>query len=141
MKRLAFVLILTATAGLTALVTHHTALAAGGNSDAAHMCNQGGYGSLIGTNGFTEASFTNAGECASYAAQGGTLVTTADAAQCQNGAWQGLTTSNSTASFVGGGGNTFGTEAACLLYVGQGGTPVALSRLGTGTRGGIIWGD
>ena len=43
----------------------------GGNSDAAHLCQQGGYKSLVGTDG----GFTNVGECVSYAAHGGTFVT------------------------------------------------------------------
>jgi hypothetical protein len=41
-----------------------------GNSDAAHACQQGGYQHLFRTDG---TSFKNAGDCTSYAAQGGTL--------------------------------------------------------------------
>jgi hypothetical protein len=141
MKRFAIVLALAA-AGVAALATHHAASAAGGdNSDAAHTCNQGGYAGLIGTDGSTETTFMNSGDCTSYTAHGDTLVSLSEAAVCQNGAWMLLTTSNSTASFAGDGGNRFGTEAACLLYVGQGGTPVTPSLSQTGTRGGIIWGD
>jgi hypothetical protein len=42
----------------------------GGNGDAAHACQQGGYARLYRTDG---SPFTNAGECTSYAAQGGVL--------------------------------------------------------------------
>lgn len=45
----------------------------GGNSAAAQACQQDGYMSLVGTNG----GFANAGECTSYAAQGGRFVTPA----------------------------------------------------------------
>ncbi len=44
----------------------------GGNSDAAHACQQGGYQNLFRTDG---TGFTNVGDCVSYAAQGGTLAT------------------------------------------------------------------
>ncbi len=49
-----------------------TALAGGGNSAAAHACQKGGYLALVGSGGET---FSNAGECASFAAQGGTFAT------------------------------------------------------------------
>jgi hypothetical protein len=42
----------------------------GGNSDAARECQKGGYATLYRTDG---SPFTNAGECTSYAAQGGVL--------------------------------------------------------------------
>jgi hypothetical protein len=44
----------------------------GGNSAAAHACQQGGYLSLVGSDGTT---FDNVGECVSYAAHGGTFAT------------------------------------------------------------------
>jgi hypothetical protein len=44
----------------------------GGNSDAAHACQQGGYLSLVGSDGTT---FSNVGECVSFAAHGGTFAT------------------------------------------------------------------
>jgi hypothetical protein len=44
----------------------------GGNSSAAHACQQGGYATLFGSDG---TGFKNAGECTSYAAHGGTLST------------------------------------------------------------------
>jgi hypothetical protein len=47
-----------------------SAAAGGGNSDAAHACQQGGYLNLQRSDG---SSFTNAGDCVSYFAQGGTL--------------------------------------------------------------------
>jgi hypothetical protein len=49
---------------------------AGGNSDAAHACQQGGYATLVGgTTALpdTSVTFDNAGKCTSYAAHGGTL--------------------------------------------------------------------
>ena len=50
---------------------------AGGNSDAAHACQQGGYITLRGTDG---TIFKNAGDCVSYVARGGTI--TGVAADC-----------------------------------------------------------
>jgi hypothetical protein len=43
---------------------------AGGNADAAHQCQRGGFQNLFRTDG---TGFTNAGDCVRYAAQGGTL--------------------------------------------------------------------
>jgi hypothetical protein len=48
----------------------HT-FAASAASDAAHLCQQGGYASLMGTDGTT---FQNAGQCTSYVARGGTIM-------------------------------------------------------------------
>jgi hypothetical protein len=60
---------------IVGLMTPATANAAS-NNDAAHACQQGGYASLYGRDqsGAT-ISFNNAGECVSYAAQGGVFVT------------------------------------------------------------------
>ena len=44
--------------------------ARGGNSDAAHACQDGGYANLFRTDG---TGFANVGECVSYAAHGGVL--------------------------------------------------------------------
>ena len=44
----------------------------GGNSPAAHACQQGGYRSLVGSDGTT---FRNVGACVSYAARGGKFAT------------------------------------------------------------------
>ena len=68
----------------------------------------------------------------------GRVVSAADDAQCLNGAYAVLTTSNATESFPGNGTSAFATEAACVLYVGQGGQPVVVNKAG---RTGIIWGD
>lgn len=46
------------------------ALAQRGNSDAAHVCQKGGYAALVGSGGET---FSNPGECASFVARGGTF--------------------------------------------------------------------
>ena len=43
-------------------VASHGVVLAGGNADAAHACQQGGYASLLGSDGTT---FQNAGECMS----------------------------------------------------------------------------
>jgi hypothetical protein len=93
--------------------------AGGGNSDAAHACQHGGYADLIGTDGVTDTTFRNTGECVSYAAHGGTLVKTSAAAPCLNGGYAHLAPAGSQSAFT--------SEAACVFYVGQGGTPVALS--------------
>ena len=53
-----------------------TAFAGGGNSDAAHACQKGGYANVVGgtmTLPDTSVTFGNTGQCTSYAAQGGTL--------------------------------------------------------------------
>ncbi len=47
------------------------ASANGGNSDAAHACQRGGYANYTRTDG---TGFANTGQCVSYAAQGGQLV-------------------------------------------------------------------
>ena len=58
-------------AALTLVIEHTPAFADRWNSDAAHTCQQGGWQDLRRADG---SSFTNAGDCASYAAQGGVLV-------------------------------------------------------------------
>jgi hypothetical protein len=47
------------------------ALAGGGNSANAKLCQKGGWQTLVRSDG---SSFANQGACVSYAAQGGTLV-------------------------------------------------------------------
>jgi hypothetical protein len=61
-------ILVAALVGLTA----GTALAGGGNSAAAHACQNGGYVDLVGSGGET---FRNTGECVSFAARGGTFMT------------------------------------------------------------------
>ena len=130
MKRLVIVLALAA-AGLGGFGIRHTALAApGGNSAAAQACLQDGYANLLGTDGFTDQTFTNTGDCASYAAHGGTLVSVSDAAPCLNGGYSSLGTSSTARPFP--------SEAACVLFIGQGGQPVPVSKT---SITGIIWGD
>ena len=53
-----------------ALLVASPAGAAGGRSDAAHACAQGGYETLQGTDG---TRFENTGECVSFVARGGTI--------------------------------------------------------------------
>lgn len=55
---------------LGALTLGAVASADGGNSDAAHACQHGGYANYTRTDGTT---FANQGQCVSYAARGGTL--------------------------------------------------------------------
>lgn len=59
-------------AALLMMLTAGTALAGGGNSAAAHACQQGGYLGLVGSDGET---FRNTGECVSFVAHGGTFAT------------------------------------------------------------------
>jgi hypothetical protein len=83
----------------------------------ADACQQGGYTGLIGINGTTDALFTNSGQCVSYAAHGGMLVPMSAAQPCLDGGYTALTSASGQVPFA--------TEAACVLFVGQGGTPVA----------------
>ena len=65
-------LLTTALLGLALAGLSGSALAApGGNADAAHLCQQGGYARLKGSDGTT---LGNAGDCVRYAAHGGTIV-------------------------------------------------------------------
>jgi hypothetical protein len=96
--------------------------AGGGNSAAAMACQQKGYTNLIGTDGTTDTSFANAGLCTSYAALGGMLVWSTAAAPCLNGGWQSLAPAATPTQ-------AFTSEAACVQYVGQGGTPVPVTSL------------
>jgi hypothetical protein len=59
-------------AAMLVLATSATALAGGGNSAAAHACQQGGYLGLVGSGSET---FSNVGECVSFTAHGGTFAT------------------------------------------------------------------
>ncbi len=95
---------------------HSSALAAGGNSLAAAACQQAGYLTIIGTNGTTDTTFTNTGNCVSYAAHGGTLVSQTAATPCLNGGYATLTSTSGSPAFA--------SEAACVLFLGQGGVPV-----------------
>lgn len=58
---------------MLALMVGVATAAAGGNSDAAKACQQGGWQHLYRTDG---TGFKNQGDCVSYAAQGGKLMTT-----------------------------------------------------------------
>jgi hypothetical protein len=55
---------------LRRLTPSSAAYSAGGNSGAAHTCQQGGFASIYQLDG---TAFTNSGECTNYAAHGGTL--------------------------------------------------------------------
>jgi hypothetical protein len=59
-----------------AIIGAGAAQAGGGNSDAAHACQQGGYATVIGGSSTLpdpSVTFGNTGACASYAAHGGAL--------------------------------------------------------------------
>jgi hypothetical protein len=58
--------------GIAALGTSPQIAAANGNSAAAHACQKGGYLGLVGANGET---FSNTGQCVSFAAHGGEFAT------------------------------------------------------------------
>ena len=64
--------ILSAVVLMLFVVSPSAAAQDGGNSDAAHLCQKGGYADLVGTNGET---FENTGQCVSFAAQGGAFAT------------------------------------------------------------------
>jgi CHRD domain len=57
-------------AGLVLAICGATAMAGGGNSDNAQMCQKGGWENLVQSDG---TGFSNPGDCVSYGAQGGTL--------------------------------------------------------------------
>ena len=63
---------ITMIAAMLVALTAGPAAAAGGNAAAAHACQQGGYLGLVGSDGET---FSNTGECVSFAAHGGTFAT------------------------------------------------------------------
>lgn len=65
-------LVLMFVAMATALVALPLAGSAQGNSGATRACQQGNYADLLGSNGET---FANPGQCARFAAQGGTFAT------------------------------------------------------------------
>jgi len=69
MKRLIGTIVLAAS---LSMLTATAALANGGNSAAAHACQQGGYLALVGEGGET---FKNTGDCVSFAAHGGKFAT------------------------------------------------------------------
>ena len=54
--------------GVTSPQLHPSFAVGGGNSTAAHLCQQGGYLNVLSSTG---AGFANTGECVKYAAQGG----------------------------------------------------------------------
>jgi hypothetical protein len=64
-----FVVAVAVTLAITTLLAGQIAL--GGNSDAAHACQQGGYLTLQGADG---TLFKNAGECTAFAAHGGAII-------------------------------------------------------------------
>lgn len=76
MKRL---VVFAIAAAAVAVAVPLAASAGGGNSDAAHVCQRGGWQSFYRSDG---SAFTNTGACVSYAAQGGELETL-----CRTGTW------------------------------------------------------
>src|SRR5215208_7407829 len=67
MQRLGLLLMI---AGVVAVALAGTALAGGGNSENAKLCQQDGWQQLVRNDG---TSFKNTGDCVSYAARGGTF--------------------------------------------------------------------
>lgn len=67
-SRRRFVAMLFACMALLATLLMPIGGSAQGNSEAAHLCQQGGYATLVGSNGET---FANTGECVRFAARGG----------------------------------------------------------------------
>lgn len=71
-RRLVLAAVVAGAMALVAPATAANADAGPGNSGAAHACQQGGYLSLVGADGTT---FSNVGECVSFAAHGGKFAT------------------------------------------------------------------
>ena len=88
------------------------ALAGGGNSENAKLCQKNGWTTLYTRQG---QAFTSQGDCVSYAAQGGQLITQA-ALVCLNDGWKTLGPDSST---------PFASEQSCVDFVMGGGLPVA----------------
>lgn len=116
MKKLIMIacLVLAGVLGIST-VSSTAVFASGGNSGAAAACQHGGYLGQVGTDGNTDNSFADTGGCVSFAAHGGLLVSLTAAAPCLNGGYAGLSSTGAQA---------FDSEAACVQYVGLGGTPV-----------------
>ena len=73
MRRLGcFVVIGSLAATASAVVAGPAVAAKGGNSDNAHVCQQGGHQNQVAAD-HPELAFKNAGDCASHGAQGGAL--------------------------------------------------------------------
>src|SRR5579862_9889612 len=96
----------------------------GGNSAAALLCQQGGYANLMRTDG---TSFSNTGQCVSYAAHGGQLVpipatlvltepTIISAPKC----WAGVTAGVTPILPALWNSSTFGNPAAVLCFQSDG---------------------
>ncbi|HEY8599978.1 MAG TPA: hypothetical protein VIL85_16190 [Thermomicrobiales bacterium] len=83
-----------------------------GNGDNAAACQQGGYAQYLGLRDGQVVTFANAGECANFAAHGGTLIARQAALPCLDGGYTNWARQNGT---------TFGSEADCVAYVGVGG--------------------
>jgi uncharacterized repeat protein (TIGR01451 family) len=84
-----------------------------GNSPSAKSCQTNGWMTLYMRSG---QPFSGAGDCTSYAAQGGQLIVKA-ALVCLNGGWKSVGSSST---------QPFASEQACVDFVNGGGAPVAL---------------
>jgi hypothetical protein len=98
----------------------HASAAGNTASSAGRACAGKGYLSLIGTNGSTDTTFANVGQCTVYGISRGTLVSKTAAAPCLNDGYQSLAPQDNPSV-------AFTSEAACVQYVGQGGTTVQAS--------------
>lgn len=61
------------------------AMSAQGTSDAAHLCQDGGYANYVGVTAGALTFLANPGECVNFAAQGGQLVAIATVQPCLDG--------------------------------------------------------
>lgn len=93
----------------------------GGNAESAHACQDGGFANWVRAEDLT--GFTNSGDCASYTAQGGTLLPL-DAISCVTG-WASW--ARATAFAVG-----FTSREQCLDHLSEGGNIVP-RQPGTGS--------
>lgn len=115
-----FVTILFASLAVLGVLSVPVRASAQGNSDAARLCQNGGHANYVGVTEGVITFLTSAGECVSFAAQGGQLVAVAIVEPCLDGGYTSYTTSSR--------GEAFASEADCVSFVAQGGTlvPVVL---------------
>jgi hypothetical protein len=127
MKRAILAILLPLAALMAAGTGVPTFAAAGGNSSAAHACQQGGYAGIIGTNGTLDTRFGNTRQCVSYAAEGGLLVPLSRARPCLDGGFANLAPAS---DYVLDGSTLvpFTREASCVQYVGLGGNPITVTQ-------------
>src|SRR5690349_24461876 len=114
MKRRARLLSLVATGALlaSALIAGPATVAAGGNADAAHACQSGGYAALHGTDGTT---FNNAGACVAFVAKGGTITNVTSNCSYTSGT-SGCVDLDSVVAYTGGTGPAYTTRSGMFTF-------------------------